>query len=80
MLRANRKSALMVMAPLDGSDTSVAQCKTEAQRAVALAQIQGACATFLTTPGIPLAAEERDLLAAYAAKVGEARQAGSRRD
>lgn len=80
MLRANRRSALMVMAPLDGSDTSVAQGKSEAQRAVALAQIQGACATFLATPGIPLTAEERDLLAAYAARVGEARQAGSRRD
>lgn len=73
MLRANRTVGLSVMGTLQGADMSVANVKTEAQRGVALAQIQATCATFLSAPGIPMTADERDLLAAYAARVGEAR-------
>lgn len=74
MQHANKKSALIVMAPLNGSDMTAARAATDAQRGAALAQIQATCSVFLTTPGIPLTADERDLLAAYAARVGEVRQ------
>ncbi len=74
MMRADKTVTVMVMTPLNGADLSASRARTGAQRGVALAQVQAACATFLSTPGVPLTAGERDLLAAYAAKVGEARQ------
>lgn len=76
MLRADKGVVPMVMAPLNGADMSASDIKTESQRGIALAQIQATCATFLSVPGIPMTAEERDLLATYAARVGAARQPG----
>lgn len=74
MLRANRNAALNVIGVLQGADTMAANAGNGGQRNAALAQIQATCATFLTSPGIQMTTQERDLLAAYAAKVGEARQ------
>lgn len=76
MHRANRKVTLNVMGTLEGADMTVSRTKDDQQRSIALAQIQAACAMFLVTPGIPLTVDERDLLAAYAAKAGEARVSG----
>lgn len=73
MYRGERKFAVNVIGSLEGADTSVIRAKDDRQRGAALAQIQGVCALFLTTPGIPLTPVERDTLAAYSMKAGEAR-------
>jgi len=76
MLRADRKVAVNLVGTIEGADMTVSRTKDDRQRGIALAQIQAACAMFLVTPGIPMTADERDLLAEYAAKAGEARASG----
>jgi hypothetical protein len=67
---APRQAALQVVGMLHGTDITVENAKTYELRRIALAQIRGACAVFLTTPGIDFTTDERDLIAAYAARAG----------
>jgi hypothetical protein len=70
MQRAPRRTAAQVIGVLNGADMTVEGARTDEFRRIALAQIQGVCAVFLTTPGIDFSSKERDLIAAYAARAG----------